>query len=91
LDQEKSGNPAVVFTSAYLKGLLANCRKHKVKVTPGTGKRGKAVKTAMAMFVNDRAASSREKDLLKSMKEQDLARNLPAKIKISAPQLHKNK
>jgi hypothetical protein len=25
------------------------------------------------------------------MKEQDLARNLPGKVKLSAPQLHKNK
>jgi hypothetical protein len=58
-------------------------------VTPGTGKRGKAIKTALAMFLNDRAASNREKDLLRVLKETDLSRNLPAKVKISAPQMHK--
>jgi hypothetical protein len=62
-----------------------------VKATPGTSKRGKAVKTAMNMFMTDRATTAREKDLLRSMKEQDLARNLPGKVKLSAPQLHKNK
>jgi hypothetical protein len=71
--------------------LLFVCRKFKVKATPGTSKRGKAVKTAMNMFMTDRATTAREKDLLRSMKEQDLARNLPGKVKLSAPQLHKNK
>ena len=39
----------------------------------------------------DRAASGREKDLLKSLKDQDVSRNLPGKVKISAPQLQKSK
>ena len=54
--------------------------KYKVKLTPGTGKRGKACKTALAMFLADRATAQREKDLLKSVKDQDLARNLPGKV-----------
>ena len=62
--------------------------KFKVKMTPGTGKRGKATKTALNIFVNDKTATQREKDLLKSVKDQDLARNLPGKVKLSAPQLH---
>jgi len=65
--------------------------KYKVKLTPGTGKRGKACKTALSMFLADKSSSSREKDLLKSVKDQDLARNLPGKVKLSAPHLQKIK
>ena len=57
----------------------------------GTGKRGKACKTALAMFLADKTITSREKDLLKSVKDQDLARNLPGKVKLSAPNLQKVK
>ena len=31
--------------------------KYKVKLTPGTGKRGKACKTALAMFLADKATA----------------------------------
>merc|ERR1712200_108475 len=65
--------------------------KYKVKLTPGTGKRGKSCKTALAMFLADKATIPREKDLLKSVKDQDLARNLPGKVKLSAPHLQKVK
>jgi len=65
--------------------------KYKVKLTPGTGKRGKSCKTALAMFLADKATTPREKDLLKSVKDQDLARNLPGKVKLSAPHLQKVK
>ncbi|CRL06269.1 CLUMA_CG019098, isoform A [Clunio marinus] len=65
--------------------------KFKVKLTPGTGKRGKAAKTAVAMFLKDKTCTSREKDLLKSVKDEVLARNIPGKVKISAPQLLKMK
>jgi hypothetical protein len=33
----------------------------------------------------------REKDLLKSVKDQDLARSLPGKVKLSAPHLQRVK
>jgi hypothetical protein len=65
--------------------------KYKIKLTPGTGKRGKATKTALHMFMQDKGATQREKDLFKSVKDQDLARNLPGKVKLSAPQLTKLK
>ena len=58
---------------------------------PGTGKRGKACKTALAMFLAEKSITSREKDLLKSVKDQDLARNLPGKVKLSAPNLQRVK
>jgi predicted ribosome quality control (RQC) complex YloA/Tae2 family protein len=57
--------------------------KFKVKVTPGNNRRGKAGKTALHLFTLDKNISRREKDLLKSAKDMDVSKNLPAKIKIS--------
>ena len=65
--------------------------RYKVKLTPGTGKRGKSAKTALNVFLKDRTATTRERDLFKFVKDQDLARNFPGKVKISAPQLNKYK
>ncbi|XP_054262763.1 ribosome quality control complex subunit NEMF homolog [Macrosteles quadrilineatus] len=65
--------------------------KYKVKLTPGTGKRGKAAKTALNMFLKDRSATNHERDLMRSVKDQNMARNLPGKVKVSAPQLQKLK
>ncbi|XP_064621193.1 ribosome quality control complex subunit NEMF-like [Lineus longissimus] len=65
--------------------------KYKVKLTPGTTKRGKAAKTALNMYLHDRTATSREKDLLRTVKDNDTSRNIPGKVKVSAPNLHKNK
>ncbi|XP_063831229.1 ribosome quality control complex subunit NEMF homolog [Ostrinia nubilalis] len=65
--------------------------KYKVKLTPGTSKRGKAAKTAIQVFLRDRACTARERDLLKAVKEENIARNFPGKVKLSAPQLHKHK
>uniref|UniRef100_A0A0K2TU66 Nuclear export mediator factor NEMF homolog [Apis florea] n=1 Tax=Lepeophtheirus salmonis TaxID=72036 RepID=A0A0K2TU66_LEPSM len=65
--------------------------KFKVKVTPGTGKKGKATKMALSLFALDKSSSGREKDLFKSMKDQDVARNLPGKVKLSGQQAIKNK
>lgn len=58
-----------------------------MKLTPGTSKRGKAAKTALNMFLHDKTITQREKDLLKAVKDEMLARNLPGKVKLSAPRL----
>lgn len=55
-------------------------------MTPGTGKRGKAAKTAISVFLKDKDTTSREKDLLKSIKDEMIARNIPGKVKLSATQ-----
>ncbi|XP_034664427.1 nuclear export mediator factor NEMF homolog [Drosophila subobscura] len=65
--------------------------KFKVKLTPGTGKRGKAAKLALNIFAKEKTCNNRERDLLKSIKEESLARNIPGKVKVSAPQLQKMK
>ncbi|KAG5672133.1 hypothetical protein PVAND_002287 [Polypedilum vanderplanki] len=61
--------------------------KFKVKLTPGTGKRGKAAKTAVQIFLKDKSCSNREKDLIKAVKDETLARNIPGKIAIK--QIHR--
>lgn len=63
--------------------------KYKVKLTPGPGKKGKACKTAVALFLGDKSATPREKELLRAVRDQDLARNLPGKVKVSAPNITK--
>lgn len=65
--------------------------KHKVKVTPGTGRRGKAAKTALGVFLHDKNTTPRERDLLRATKDQDISRNIPGKVKLSAPHLQKRK
>ncbi|ODN03333.1 Nuclear export mediator factor NEMF [Orchesella cincta] len=57
--------------------------KFRIKMTPGTAKRGKAAKTALDSFLRDKEATQREKDLIKAVKDQDLARNFPGKVKLS--------
>ncbi|KAH1014684.1 hypothetical protein HUJ05_012526 [Dendroctonus ponderosae] len=46
--------------------------KFKVKLTPGISKKGKASKTAVSMFMKDKATTPREKDLLKAVKDEQL-------------------
>ncbi|XP_072346950.1 ribosome quality control complex subunit NEMF isoform X1 [Scyliorhinus torazame] len=61
--------------------------KYKVKLTPGIQKKGKAAKTALHNFMHSKEAMLREKDLLRSVKDTDLSRNIPGKVKVSAPNL----
>ncbi|KAL3872530.1 hypothetical protein ACJMK2_035753 [Sinanodonta woodiana] len=65
--------------------------KYKAKLLPGSTKKGKAAKVALNMFVHDKQASSREKDLLKILKDVDISRNFPGKVKVAAANLHKQK
>ncbi|XP_060736279.1 ribosome quality control complex subunit NEMF-like [Tachysurus vachellii] len=61
--------------------------KHKVKLTPGTQKKGKAARTAVFSFMHAKETIAREKDLFRSVKDTDLSRNMPGKVKVSAPNL----
>ncbi|XP_070287492.1 ribosome quality control complex subunit NEMF isoform X4 [Myotis yumanensis] len=61
--------------------------KYKVKLTPGIQKKGKAAKTALHSFMHSKEATAREKDLFRSVKDTDLSRNIPGKVKVSAPNL----
>ncbi|OQR70237.1 nuclear export mediator factor NEMF-like [Tropilaelaps mercedesae] len=63
--------------------------KYKVKLTPGTSKRGKAAKIALNMFQHDKSITQRERDLLRAAKDQEVARNMPGQVKMSAANLQK--
>ncbi|KAK6114481.1 Fibronectin-binding protein A N-terminus (FbpA) family protein [Brugia pahangi] len=64
--------------------------KYKVKLTPGTGKRGKAAKSAIALFQRDKSANAQELNLLRVLATDDqISRNIPGKVRVSAPQLNK--
>ncbi|KAI6193506.1 Nuclear export mediator factor NEMF [Aphelenchoides besseyi] len=66
--------------------------KYKVKITPGTGKRGKAVKTALQLFLRDKNATQAEHDMVKSLtSDPGPTQQLPGKVRVSAPQLLKMK
>lgn len=58
---------------------------------PGTGRRGRVAKTALLIFSKDKSCTQREKDLLKSVKDETIARNIPGNVKLSAPQMQKYK
>lgn len=57
--------------------------KYKVKVIPGSNKRGKAAKACLGLFLHEKKSTQREKDLMRALKDQDYARNIPNKVKIS--------
>lgn len=42
--------------------------KYKVKLLPGTAKRGKAAKSCFQTFLHEKSLTPREKDILKSVK-----------------------
>ncbi|KII68681.1 Nuclear export mediator factor NEMF [Thelohanellus kitauei] len=67
--------------------------KYKVKLTPGTTKRGKAIKAATAFFLNAKGSNERERLLISALKDTDHSRYIPTLVKVSAPNmlLSKNK
>ncbi|KAI8382378.1 fibronectin-binding protein A N-terminus-domain-containing protein [Blakeslea trispora] len=65
--------------------------RYKVKLTPGTLKRGKAIKQAQSVFFNMSDASAREKELIKSVPEMEGINAMMSKVKVSAPNLEASK
>ncbi|RDD37814.1 Nuclear export mediator factor NEMF-like protein [Trichoplax sp. H2] len=71
-------------------GALQNY-KFKAKIIPGSTRKGKAIKAAIHLFVNSKDSVQREKDLIKIVKDNDMARYVPNNVKISAPNLKKKR
>lgn len=65
--------------------------KYKVKLTPGSLKRGKAIKQAQSVFFNLSDATAREKELIKSVPEMEGINTMMSKVKVSAPNLEASK
>ncbi|KAL1916732.1 uncharacterized protein VTP21DRAFT_5436 [Calcarisporiella thermophila] len=61
--------------------------KYKVKLTPGTMKKGKAVNTAIHLFLNLSDENNQERDLIKSIPETELISSMMGKCKVSAPNI----
>lgn len=80
-------NYKYAFSCIVMIFLFISKYRFKVKLTPGTGRKGKAARTAVSIFLKDRSITQREKDLLKAVKDDQLVRNLPGKVKLSAPKL----
>ncbi|ORY93012.1 fibronectin-binding protein A N-terminus-domain-containing protein [Syncephalastrum racemosum] len=65
--------------------------KYRVKLTPGSLKRGKALKQAQSVFINAQDATAREKELIKGVPEQEAINTMMSKVKVSAPNLEASK
>eukprot|EP00042_Codosiga_hollandica_P058711 m.889321 g.889321 ORF g.889321 m.889321 type:complete len:1153 (-) comp59941_c0_seq5:1399-4857(-) len=58
--------------------------KYKIKLIPGTTKRGRAGKLAMGAFLHQQDVSAHEKDLIKCIKDEEIVRCMPSKVKVMA-------
>eukprot|EP01125_Pyxidicula_operculata_P002654 TRINITY_DN124_c5_g1_i2.p1 TRINITY_DN124_c5_g1~~TRINITY_DN124_c5_g1_i2.p1 ORF type:complete len:1071 (+),score=346.11 TRINITY_DN124_c5_g1_i2:76-3288(+) len=59
--------------------------KFKVKVTPGSDKKGKAIKLIMELFLRTPGITDREKELIKSITDNEWGYSLISNSKVSAP------
>ncbi|GAV71665.1 zf-CCHC domain-containing protein/DUF814 domain-containing protein/FbpA domain-containing protein/DUF3441 domain-containing protein [Cephalotus follicularis] len=58
--------------------------KYRVKIIPGTAKRGKAAKTALNLFSHMPEATNREKELMKACTDPELVAAIIGNVKITA-------
>lgn len=58
--------------------------KYRVKITPGTAKKGKAAKMAMNLFGHTPEATPREKELMKACTDPELVAAIVGNVKVSA-------
>ncbi|GAB2265587.1 hypothetical protein Dimus_000626 [Dionaea muscipula] len=58
--------------------------KYRVKIIPGTAKKGKAAKTAMNLFSHMPEATGREKELMKACTDPELVAAIVGNVKITA-------
>uniref|UniRef100_A0A0N5AWI4 NFACT-R_1 domain-containing protein n=1 Tax=Syphacia muris TaxID=451379 RepID=A0A0N5AWI4_9BILA len=64
--------------------------KYKVKLIPGTGKRGKAAKTAIALFQRSKDTLPQELTLMRALAATDqIFKNIPGKVSVQAKDLIK--
>ncbi|XP_019419387.1 PREDICTED: nuclear export mediator factor NEMF isoform X1 [Lupinus angustifolius] len=58
--------------------------KYRVKIIPGTAKKGKAAKMAMNLFSHTSEATNREKELMKACTDPELMASIIGNVKISS-------
>jgi hypothetical protein len=59
--------------------------KFKVKLIPGTLKRGKAIKQAVEYFGSSREVTKREKDCMKQVGQGELSMSMLSNVKVVVP------
>ncbi|VDO30160.1 unnamed protein product [Haemonchus placei] len=63
--------------------------KYKVKITPGTARKGKAGKAALDLFLRTKSGDPREQALIRALVgDENACRNIPKGCRVSAPQLY---
>lgn len=62
--------------------------KFKIKLIPGSQKRGKASKQALEIFLRFPNITQQEKDLIKALGETELTQQMLGNVKLSTPGLH---
>ncbi|KAI8580214.1 hypothetical protein K450DRAFT_238706 [Umbelopsis ramanniana AG] len=65
--------------------------KYKVKLVPGSGKKGKAVKQVEALFLGHHEATEREKELIKSVPDMESIGTMMSKVKVLSPNMEADK
>ncbi|KAK6759288.1 hypothetical protein RB195_021096 [Necator americanus] len=66
--------------------------KYKVKLTPGSTKKGKAGKTAIDLFLRMKNTEVREREFIRAIASDDKTwANIPTGCRVSAPHLHAKK
>ncbi|CAF1380213.1 unnamed protein product [Rotaria sordida] len=85
--QPTADDPLINVIGVCAPWITLNNYKYKVKILPGgLGKKGKNVQAALKLFAMDRTATQLEKDLIKTVKDQEVSRNLPSgKVKFVLP------
>ncbi|KAJ6350724.1 hypothetical protein OIU78_006791 [Salix suchowensis] len=84
-----TGNPLPVDILSYAVPVCGpynavQSYKYRVKIIPGTVKKGKAAKTAMNLFSHMPEATSREKELMKACTDPELVAAIVGNVKITA-------
>jgi len=64
--------------------------KYKVKLVPGTMKKGKAARICINMFLNNPDITDRERELIKALSEEELTLTMISNCKVASPGM-KNK
>jgi hypothetical protein len=62
--------------------------KYVVKLTPGTGKKGKTAKNAIEVFSNTKDCSPLEKSLMKGLTDPEMVAIMIGDVKLSVPGLY---
>ena len=62
--------------------------KYKVKLTPGTGKKGKAAKQAVDVFTRMKECTPTEKALMRALTDPEMVAIMIGDVKLSMPGLY---